>query len=643
MRKGPDRSGKPTGSVAEDLPPKSLDDWLKLIATLSRLDRERALDVCRQAIGALPECAPLHKVGGNLLLSLKRLEEADSWISTALRLQPRDVSNLRVLGRLRMRQGRIEEALQAFESALAIKNSAEIQAECGQMLLDVGEFAAAAKRFKLAIARDPRPDWIRARARAEQLNHHQAALGLTPEGQRTLRRAMDHLRHGQAGAAESLFVKVVAAAPGSASAWSGLRGALEVQGVPDVAGRLNGVLAGRADAEQARDTAMKRRLSRRGLVFDPRGPFRIRRNSEALTTVAASQDLRHVDNSLWVMDPGGKSVEHDPVISLDPSGNDRLKVSYRSQPKSVAALSDVALAGVGILLDATGAVLADFLQDQMRAKHYPGSTRTTLALDPTTFLDGAGAVQWVDQPALLMTGHTDMSFGDWLWNFPPRLAFAEAAGLDLPLVVSSRVPSHFLDILFALGGDRGRVILHDPATVMVFRRLYTPSWIMADRRTPAEGWAAIYDRFRDRPATPGPPLIYVSRRSIAKRPLLNEAELCDLFASRGFEIVEPQTLTLADALRIFADPRCVAGPYGSGLRNVVFCRRTPVMFVVMPPYAVEFDEGSAIWLAEMGVRFGWVKGRPALGHAGGAPNQDPWEVSIEEAARKLDRLLSQIG
>lgn len=66
--------------------------------------------------------------------------------------------------------------------------------------------------------------------------------------------------------------------------------------------------------------------------------------------------------------------------------------------------------------------------------------------------------------------------------------------------------------------------------------------------------------------------LFISRRNVERRKLRNEAEIKDLFARYGFEIVQPETLAINDQIRLFANAKLIAGARGSGMHNVVFAR-----------------------------------------------------------------------
>ncbi|HEV8690263.1 MAG TPA: glycosyltransferase family 61 protein, partial [Ideonella sp.] len=58
-------------------------------------------------------------------------------------------------------------------------------------------------------------------------------------------------------------------------------------------------------------------------------------------------------------------------------------------------------------------------------------------------------------------------------------------------------------------------------------------------------------------------LLYISRRGEGRRPLVEEARIQHAAESLGFEAVAPETLTLAEQVRLFATARGIAGPPGA--------------------------------------------------------------------------------
>ncbi|MFO1338037.1 MAG: glycosyltransferase family 61 protein [Burkholderiaceae bacterium] len=65
-------------------------------------------------------------------------------------------------------------------------------------------------------------------------------------------------------------------------------------------------------------------------------------------------------------------------------------------------------------------------------------------------------------------------------------------------------------------------------------------------------------------------LLYISRRGEGRRPLVEEARIQRSAEAMGFEAVAPETLTLAEQVRLFASARGIAGPPGAAYTNLVW-------------------------------------------------------------------------
>ncbi len=76
--------------------------------------------------------------------------------------------------------------------------------------------------------------------------------------------------------------------------------------------------------------------------------------------------------------------------------------------------------------------------------------------------------------------------------------------------------------------------------------------------------------------------LYVSRGSALFRKLLNEDELTPILTERGYEIVDPGRLSLAEQIAKFKGARSIIGITGAGLTNVVFSRPGATMTCLTP-------------------------------------------------------------
>ena len=75
-------------------------------------------------------------------------------------------------------------------------------------------------------------------------------------------------------------------------------------------------------------------------------------------------------------------------------------------------------------------------------------------------------------------------------------------------------------------------------------------------------------------------LIYVSRRDVRQRALLNEDELVAALAPLGFETVVPGELSVVEQIQAFSGARFIVGIHGAALTNIVFAPYDAAILVV---------------------------------------------------------------
>jgi hypothetical protein len=83
-------------------------------------------------------------------------------------------------------------------------------------------------------------------------------------------------------------------------------------------------------------------------------------------------------------------------------------------------------------------------------------------------------------------------------------------------------------------------------------------------------------------AMPGPRRIYVSREGTRHRRPRNEAEVRERVAARGFAIVHPEAMPVADQIRLFRGAEIALGVHGSGLANAAFMRPGGTLLEIAP-------------------------------------------------------------
>ncbi len=348
--------------------------------------------------------------------------------------------------------------------------------------------------------------------------------------------------------------------------------------------------------------------------------------------------MRGGDNLVWFQDRGGALVDRSPVLELDGAGGPAHPVRYHTPPKFVAGYRNAAVVAEGLVLTEDGEFVDEALQNSP-AKYGARRQGDELSFRPPHRSGGRLQVKAFDTPAFLMCGPTDTSFGDWMSNFFPRLSLYEAAGLDCPILVRWKPAPHTLPILEALGFGPERIIFHSTDQISLFPKLYVPCWPSRDKAAPMSGLAEIYRRAA---VPPGPerPLIYLERRGQWERPLANEDEVCALFASRGFRIVDPGAMSFDETRRLLSAPACVAGAYGSAFHNLAFSCIQPLGLVLMPAHRPHHLGEIARWHTDRGARFAYVLGEmPPAPHG----RSTPWTVSLDKVERALDRMMELVA
>lgn len=172
--------------------------------------------------------------------------------------------------------------------------------------------------------------------------------------------------------------------------------------------------------------------------------------------------------------------------------------------------------------------------------------------------------------------------GDWMYfhflmDVLPRLELlSQAQGIARPdhwyVPQSSRFQRELMELL---GIDRRRIIdaalhPHIRAECLVVASVPSmldqkPPWVIRYLRSQLlDAVGATSDRAPSR-------RLYVSRGPSANnRRVRNEAALLEFLRPRGFEVIDPGTMSVAAQIRTFADAAVVIAPHGAGLTNLVF-------------------------------------------------------------------------
>ena len=186
-------------------------------------------------------------------------------------------------------------------------------------------------------------------------------------------------------------------------------------------------------------------------------------------------------------------------------------------------------------------------------------------------------VRHVGGKLAVIYGPANETWGHWLTDFLPRLWVLQQAGHDLEslrfLVPPDLRP--FARTLLLLCGLREEQLVRYNYFAELVRAdlLLMPTGLRAGNRlAPCFADATAYWTARVRTdCEAGRHRLYLSRAGAPQqRQMVNRDAMEEIARNAGFEIVRPESLTVAEQIKLFSGARILAGEYGSALHNSVF-------------------------------------------------------------------------
>jgi len=269
-----------------------------------------------------------------------------------------------------------------------------------------------------------------------------------------------------------------------------------------------------------------------------------------------------------------------------------------------------------------------------------------------------GTSSWREHPALLhpfpgdplevdgtlgvLAARGDVSNYHFLLDVLPRLSLLDADGVPAPDRWYLPRQRGFQREMLELAGFPADAEVIDADQVLHVRaeRLLVPGLPDAHLRTPP--WTVDFVRDRMRPSdlerVPGR-RIYVSRgHERHTRSLTNEDEVRELLGARGFTVVDPGAMPVAEQIRTFGEAEWIVAPHGAALANLAFA--SPGASVI-EMFAPDYVQGCYWKLADCveGLTYRYLVGTgqgPSSGPMAGVMS----DITVEPAAleRALDAL-----
>jgi hypothetical protein len=231
---------------------------------------------------------------------------------------------------------------------------------------------------------------------------------------------------------------------------------------------------------------------------------------------------------------------------------------------------------------------------------------------------------------LLGTANSD-NYYHWLLDSLPRWKMLQAAGWQQPdFVLLHSQPRPFQEeTLDWLGVPAASRLRCSKNFVHQFERLVVPAMPFPLEEVPP--WVCAWLRSLVSQKTSGPEKIFLARRGIGGRQLVNEAQLEAALVQRGFVSIQPPNLSVAEQARLLGSARCVVAPHGGALTNLVFAPAGAVLLELFHPQ--HKNRCYVSLAAACGHRYASLDGQ-AIPHAN--PKRMEYTVDVPAVLRMLD-------
>jgi capsular polysaccharide biosynthesis protein len=188
---------------------------------------------------------------------------------------------------------------------------------------------------------------------------------------------------------------------------------------------------------------------------------------------------------------------------------------------------------------------------------------------------------------IMMSGAASNAFGHWVPEFLPKLEFLEKSPdfKDMPFIVDSGMPESHHELLSAIAPNP-IIEIKDGEAYKCEKLLYAPPYTFFPIQLLSEP-PSCFDvgpvsprsyRYLKRKIEkyfgvqqPKGRKIYLTRRKMNWRKIINDEEICESLSQRDFEIVEIENLSFGEQVKLFQESSVIVADGGSALQSVIFC------------------------------------------------------------------------
>lgn len=159
-----------------------------------------------------------------------------------------------------------------------------------------------------------------------------------------------------------------------------------------------------------------------------------------------------------------------------------------------------------------------------------------------------------------------------------------------------------------------------------------------------EVWGRVRDRILPESRAEVPKRVFVGRSGGLRRRCINSDDVERVFIENGFEVVYPETLDIADQIKMFSQAEAVAGYAGSGMFTMAYSQQHPTWIVLGSKSYTATTEYLLAGLYDDPIRYVMCEPevpQPVSGWSSAAYFSD-YRFDFDRDGKKLDSILSRI-
>ncbi|MCX2561997.1 glycosyltransferase 61 family protein [Acetobacter farinalis] len=295
---------------------------------------------------------------------------------------------------------------------------------------------------------------------------------------------------------------------------------------------------------------------------------------------AAAVSLKEAAKSVTVLETVSAAPAALALGGRAPQGEESLFRGWASDPATLCLydLRDVVLdrSLMVFLKDGKPILETSYLQD-------PAAV-AALSIRPQDLVE----VPDKGGPAAACFDHWDSNYYHWLAHTLPTVHALRKAGHGAArLILPAGLRPWQAETLALSGFDAQQGIPTEHGKQYAFRRVLYADYVRgaADFSVSPLSQAAYRSLVAGQaPSGPEDLRIFIERGAAGNRRIPNEAELTAALQARGFLCVRPETMTVAEQIRLFSRARLVVGQLGAGMANSVWCQPGAVVFELVPEH-----------------------------------------------------------